>query len=415
MKVIIVRFIIPFLLILIIGGFILFNKAVNNAIIRDAFHKDDVQNDSLLAYYMTLSEHPKAWMAMKQILSDKNGVLVMGSSELTTDDPNHAKPYFFIPENTPYHIIAVGHAGNQAFSIFAQLLTLHKYINHANVVIILSPIWYLGNNAKGTTLDIFLEFVPRFALNRILLDKEIPSNFKQYFYKYISQKYPELISPSPELKLMNYYYHAQRNFVSNIAYTPLILLNKLILNYANSINNVDLLDIPSSKKEFFVYNCSSKVKSNISHIRWDSLYIKSVERHKCSSLTNSWGINDEYYKNYVHGEHGLVKVVPMNKNLELQDLRQLVDLLIYYKVNALFVMQAANPFYYEQLNKFRPIDDSIKIIIGRSGFHYYNMLEYDTARYQKALMTDVMHMSEYGWLTVDKFILDKQLNYEEGN
>jgi poly-D-alanine transfer protein DltD len=42
-----------------------------------------------------------------------------------------------------------------------------------------------------------------------------------------------------------------------------------------------------------------------------------------------------------------------------------------------------------------------------SGFTYLNLFTSEPKNYDKALLSDVMHMSEYGWLQVDEFIVHR--------
>jgi poly-D-alanine transfer protein DltD len=42
------------------------------------------------------------------------------------------------------------------------------------------------------------------------------------------------------------------------------------------------------------------------------------------------------------------------------------------------------------------------------------MFEPDTNKYDKALLSDVMHLSPYGWYKIDRFIIDNyHLVYEK--
>ena len=76
-------------------------------------------------------------------LEDSNTILLLGSSELTQQDPNKAMPFNFIPNHTHYDVLGIGHAGNQSFSIFTQLLSGHEFLKNSKVVFIISPSWFL--------------------------------------------------------------------------------------------------------------------------------------------------------------------------------------------------------------------------------------------------------------------------------
>jgi len=40
------------------------------------------------------------------------------------------------------------------------------------------------------------------------------------------------------------------------------------------------------------------------------------------------------------------------------------------------------------------------------GFPYLNLMETDTAKYNKAMLHDAMHLSDYDWYRIDHFIID---------
>lgn len=371
-----------------------------------------VLNPEPVYYYQSLANQPQAWTAIKNTLSQPDHVLLMGSSELTSDDPKQVKPFSFLNEHSPYTVLAVGHAGNQALSMFTQLMAVHRVLKASNIVIILSPIWYQGTNAAGTHLDVFLEYATQDALKNILADTAIPEKYKSYLFDYIAREFPKIMSPTPELKMMSYKHYKAKNIFFSGAYSPLIAYNSL-LSKTSGLNNETWNEPWSGNSK--VDQLLPETTQRKDEIKWDSLYTQAIKHHSENSSSNNWGIQDEYYRNYVHGTHGLVKTVPMRANRELKDLTILVDLLSYYKASPIFIMQSVNPFYYEKLDKFKVVDDSISKIIARADFPYFNMMEYDTTHYENGILTDVMHLGEYGWLKVNRFILENLLKNGEKN
>ncbi len=87
---------------------------------------------------------------------NKPQLYILGSSELTDD--TEATPYNFISERFHTKMTGIGHAGNQCFSIYSQLLANEKRLKKAHIVIVLSPGWFYGPNARGTSSSLLLEY-----------------------------------------------------------------------------------------------------------------------------------------------------------------------------------------------------------------------------------------------------------------
>ena len=76
------------------------------------------------------------------------------------------------------------------------------------------------------------------------------------------------------------------------------------------------------------------------------------------------------------------------------------------KVSASFIISPLNPLYYKNLKDILPTINIIKNEIQNNDFPYLNLLETDTSIYDKAILHDVMHMSDNGWYKVNHFIID---------
>ena len=53
-----------------------------------------------------------------------------------------------------------------------------------------------------------------------------------------------------------------------------------------------------------------------------------------------------------------------------------------------------------------PAMEIVEDEISKSGFPCFNMVETDKAHYDKAILNDVMHISDYGWYKIDHFIIN---------
>lgn len=327
-------------------------------------------------------------------------IYLLGSSELaaTTD----AIPYNFIPRYFNVPVLAIGHAGNQCLSIYAQLLAKEHLLNNAPIVIILSPGWFESKASGGTTSEVFLEFNSENFLNNIL-KSESDSTEHAYLYNRVSEIYTEFNSPGLELKLMNFKHRASISAIHQALFTPLVYCDEYLLKLKESITNST-----ASRQPIILRPPLLPEKANIN---WDSLNITSKEEVLQKVTNNDMGIADDYYTTYIHGRTGRMVSVEETHNRELEDFNMLMALLKNRNVRASFIISPLNAYYYKNLSDILPTMKAVENEIQSYGFPYLNLLTADTLKYDKAILHDIMHMSDHGWYQVDKFIADTyQLN-----
>ncbi|MBI5542090.1 MAG: hypothetical protein HY951_18685 [Bacteroidia bacterium] len=322
-------------------------------------------------------------------------IFMLGSSELSNS--TEAIPYNFISNNFKTKVVGIGHAGNQCFSIYSQLLANEKRLKDANIVIILSPGWFESKSSKGTSSAIFLEYNSEWFLKTINNNKK-DTEFTAYENKRVSQLYNEFNSPNLEIKLMNFKHRSTSSFIHKILFYPVILSDNLLIELKEKIQPKRITLNPINKFPFI---------SEDIQINWDSLFTSSKELIIKNSNNNRFGINNNYYTEYVHGKRG--KVEPVNEcfNQELEDFKMLIKLLKKKQTNVCFVISPLNPIYCSNLKELTPTINIINNEIESNGYSYLNLFETDTLKYDKAVLFDIMHMSEYGWYKIDKFIVEK--------
>ncbi|MBI3238321.1 MAG: hypothetical protein HYZ43_05690, partial [Flavobacteriia bacterium] len=93
-----------------------------------------------LRYLDNFSNNPKYEATFLSANDSSETIYLMGSSELT--HTSSAAPYNFIPDHFKTKVLAIGHAGNQCFSIYSQLLANQDKLENAPIVILLSPGWF---------------------------------------------------------------------------------------------------------------------------------------------------------------------------------------------------------------------------------------------------------------------------------
>lgn len=341
-----------------------------------------------------------------QFLDDTSRLFVLGSSELATETDASIKDFF------PYHfatpVSAVGHAGNQCFSIYTQLLANKARLRGAKIAIILSPLWIQGGAAAGTSPTSFLEFNSQRFLENILADKSLDAADKSYFFGRVADYYPDFTAPNAALKEIYFEQQAKRSVLHRACYAPLIMINKKIAVLANvwDVQNAAAPPLRIKEKERI-----------IDAPDWDWLLETSKIATLAKATNNAWAIDNDYFTTYIKGnvrqgagqnavgETNFIHIVPDTKNTELQDFQMLVRLLKAEKVNASFIIIPMNPYRFPNLVELTPQIDAAVAQIKAANFPLFNMWVTDTAKFEKGILRDVMHPSTYGWYNIDRFLM----------
>jgi D-alanyl-lipoteichoic acid biosynthesis protein DltD len=321
-------------------------------------------------------------------------IFILGSSELASETEAH--PYNFISSHFKTQLKGVGHAGNQCFSIYSQLLANEKRLKNAPIVIVLSPGWF-SEYAKGTSSSIFLEFNSSRYLTQIFQNKTLPE-FKAYEAKRISDLYTEF--SNADLTLTMFYLEAQasKNIFFKAFYFPIIETIKVL--------NTLKLDL---KKSNYEETTSVKRKTIVAEsltINWDSLFISAKQQQINNSNNNKWFIKNSYYSEHVNGKTRTIPLVSDDANQELKDLKMLLKLLKTKEVNASFVMLPLSPYCYTNTKELTPLITAITNELKNNNFPCLNLWNDDSTKFDNGILSDVMHLSTYGWFKVDKFIVE---------
>ncbi len=124
-----------------------------------------------------------------------------------------------------------------------------------------------------------------------------------------------------------------------------------------------------------------------------------------NASNNNLGIANDLYPEFEH-KKGHVQPVAPRFNQELKDMQMLIEFLKKKKANVTFIISPLNPFYFKNLKELNPTINHIETCLQDNGFKYLNLFESDTTKYDKALLFDVMHLSDYGWYKIDQFIIE---------
>ena len=326
---------------------------------------------------------------------NNNQIVLFGSSEFSNQQFSSISNRFF---NEPLKIpfLAFGHAGNQSFNYACEIAALKaNKKSSSKMVFIISPGWFVGESGKGTSITSFLEFIGDDMLNKIMNDDSISENFKNSILNYVKRNFENINEPTPFIKYLFYQKMQSDNLINKLRYTPSTLLyngwvqfEKTTTSRFDSPNNIFL---QSKKIELFDMP------------NWDSLLQIGLQ-NETKKCTNEFGVNDEYYEKYAKGNLPRKIEAPTNPNQELEDLKLLVQLCKDETVDAFFIIQALNPYAYSNLEELNPMMSEVKKTITDAGFQAYDMWQPSKEKYQKGLLTDVMHTGEYGWYLINREI-----------
>ena len=314
-------------------------------------------------YYPIFSdERDEAYHALKYALA--NGQIVLfGSSELSQYDSSFI-PYNFFSESLGIPVYGFGHAGFQARAIETELLAsvTQNAIDNGKIVILISPSWFI----EGT------------GTNESLWKKEILTT--------------TMSSRIRENKFANGYFKQNIDFEKNDKYTD--NLDRLI---------VKIIDT------YFLWSMSfEKPKNEIfTDLKWSELKI-DAQKIETSKSTNQFGINDEYFDEYIKSLVGTekfplkIKGPPrVEDNKEVKDFESLLQILSKFKVRPIFIMLPLNKKAYSNTIELNPTISYLAEKIKKEGYPYLDMW---SQPFEPGVMTDVMHLGEYGLMLINEFI-----------
>lgn len=397
MKQAIIAYVLPFILALTAIYYIAINSSHSGFPFPPKAYTPRIHKT--LPFIENFKAHPGEddWYEDEFLRSGNNAerIYLLGSSELAVS--TEGIPYHFISQNFATQVVGVGHAGNQCFSIYMQLLAKARLLKDAPVVIILSPGWFESKSAKGTSSEVFLEFNSERFLHTVLKN-EGRTPYYHYACEGVAHLYDEFNAPSLELRLMNFQHRASQSLVHRLLYAPLIFLDERLLTIREQIDPLHLPD----DSDFVRQPLTTEAVS----INWDSIFKVNKEEVLKHSTNNNMGIADDYYTEYIHGKTGRMQPVNGRLNRELEDCKMLIRLLKEKKAKASFIISPLNPYYYKNLDDISSTIKQIEDEIKQHQFPYLNLFETDASRYEKAVLHDVMHLSDYGWHKVNRFIID---------
>jgi poly-D-alanine transfer protein DltD len=173
--------------------------------------------------------------------------------------------------------------------------------------------------------------------------------------------------------------------------------DKKLLAFRNLIN-------PFKEQHHQPFHRNTITTKNI-NINWDSLFATSKNQVLNNANNNHLGIANALYPEF-ENKTGHIQPVAQLFNQELNDMQVLIEFLKAKNANASFIISPLNPFYFKNLKELDPTIQEIEKCLTANRFKYLNLFESDTTKYDKALLFDVMHLSDFGWYKIDQFIIE---------
>ena len=351
--------------------------------------------------YARLTDDPQSVSDFQFALKNKS-LLVLGSSELSAS--SDYTPWRFIPSKLKFPVLAIGHEGNQCLSILTQLAANRKYIQDSKINIILSPGWFEDKPTKGTSLQVFFEYNSESFLQHIYYDKGLDETYKNYINSYIEDKFTEMSSTKAIHRLMYDKSRQQLSSVHKILYKPMVFFNSWIIElrdtFENSGNDIGEFSDP------VLSNIATRSGLVIPDSLWVEMLEKSVLVSASKSTNNDWGIENKYYDEYIQGRRGKLIPVELSNNQEYRDYLMLLKFLKDHGVRASFIIQPVNSLYFDGIEALSPLMNELGERALEHGFPVLNLFVDDPENYNKALLSDVMHMDDYSWILMDRFLIN---------
>ena len=386
----------PFAIACLIAGLFIFllNKQQRGSITKEESSIIEGNQTALKGKFGNLLAGDSAELNFIASLQNKNQFTIFGSSEFT-DSP--VCPYHFFPDSMGIQMLGIGHAYHQSLSILIELLAADQYIDSTNkMCFIISPGWF---STAGTNTEAFVEFARPNFLNRILSNDFIPMEYKSVLGEYIEKNQHDFEALSPAMEQL---VNQHKEFTSS----GLLKLKQQATNYMQGVLRPD----------FSISNIEYNVNlSVLNQKKWsysfDSIAFKIQNNFISSISNNTFYVYDDYYTKYLLKDGALFQPGPVvvfdsTNNIEYNQFKVLTKYLHAKKVNASFVILPQNPYCYTNLNEndafFKTLEESIL----NSGFTCYNLYAPDTNSYDIGTLKDVMHLGDYGWMKVNKFIFE---------
>ncbi|MFY0480150.1 D-alanyl-lipoteichoic acid biosynthesis protein DltD [Achromobacter marplatensis] len=318
----------------------------------------------------TLQEQTRNLSTMSQALRTGDRLVILGSSELTSNDLRFV-PYRYLADELQMPVLAYGHSGFQSLGMQLVLAALADDLSPASrVVVMLSPGWFDGDGGLG--VDEFKEHANP-LLPRLLKQPEGRAELARW----LRDKGDAGV------------------FWSMAAEQAYVFRQRLVDLWAPAYA------APAPEREREGPAAAARV------VDWDALASQAQDAEQSQMGGNRYAVRDEFFNKYLRaipeGGKTAYQPQPLTGRDELRELTALMALLHQRGVNALFVMQPLHPMVFKDLARFEPIQQDVARLCQRYAMTCMDMYG---APFEVGMLRDVQHLGELGWLRVNQKIAE---------
>jgi D-alanine transfer protein len=369
--------------------------AINNFLDRQILNLVQEKNASRIGHnYGDLTKDRS--VLIKNILSNKGDLFLMGSSEMGVSVPQNSINFFPF-KGADYNVSCFGRAYTQNLQQ-ATLLGSCDLKEDQRIALVVSIQWF--ENYQGMDAG---DFVVNFSdiqfynfLNNPKISEENKKYYAQRVYHFLTganKYYPEALyarlyySESPLKKgvmLMFEPYYKISEYLSNIKDKALIY--KELKSLPDKYNNTE----PKT-------------------VNWQEEYDKIEKENSEIPSTNKFHLTDEYYNNRIAGVEDTIKGRYKNMDLinskEMNDYKFLLSVCKDLNKEPYIILPPVNGWYDDHLGLEKDRRDAyyntVKDLANNSGLDVLDLSKYD---YEKDFLVDIMHLGKEGWLKVSEEI-----------
>jgi len=334
----------------------------------------------------------------KKAFQDQKILPLYGSSEMSYIN-KYQPAKIFTPE-TGFTPFLVGRGGTQTLIHVLNFTALGEEVRGRKLAIFLTPQWYGPGGIPQSTFE--GNFSPLHAYE-MLRDPELSSSLKQEIAKRILQ-FPGAYKDYPML---------ERMLTAETKPSWSSMLTRIIFGFPAQMEYAALSYQDAAKTEMNVNKLEAIPAQTSENLRldWAKLRTDAIEDAKNSSNNNPFGMDNNFYLQYIKPKLQETKNSDKNATLfpspEYEDLTLLMKVLKEKGANPLFVLIPMNGRWSDYTGFSRTERQAcyqrLAQMIQNEGFQ---LADFTANEYEEYYLRDPWHLSWKGWIDVDE-ALDK--------
>lgn len=369
--------------------------AINNFLDKQIVNSVKQKNASLIGRnYGDLTKDRS--VIIKDILSDKDDLFLMGSSEMGVSVPQNSINFF--PFNgADYNVSCFGRAYTQDLQQ-ATLLGSTNLKENQRIALIVSIQWF--ENSHGMDAGDFVVNFSDIQFYNFLNNPKISEENKIYYAKRVYQFLTGANKYYPEAIYARLYY--SENPLKNViklVFEPYYKVNEYLSNIKDkALIYKKLKELPDKQSD-----------TELKTVNWKEEYDKVEKENSEIPSTNKFRLTDEYYNNRIAGVEdtlkGRYKDMDLLNSKEMDDYKFLLSVCKDLNMEPYIILPPVNGWYDDHLGLEKDRRDAyyntVKGLASNSGLNVLDLSNYD---YEKDFLVDVMHLGKEGWLKVSEEI-----------